>query len=417
MISKKNISTVYQFVIILFLIVFFLTSVSQEARSYTGDIHSLYGTVTIDNLPPGTDGSITVGAGDISGENPDVATEIRIGEHYSLPVFEGTYNVSCSFSFEGNNYGYGLESTLIITGDTELNIVVPTIILSGTVVDSNGVPIPGTRVELPGPVGFRIVTDENGYYEVLFMPYRDVYILEITPPSESGIPGAFKTIDITVSTVENIILDGIMVSDIDNDGYTEGQGDCDDNDASIYPGAEEICGDDIDQDCDGEDLECEITSGDLDDDGVINESDYNLFRSTLGKCTGDTAFIAEVDYDDDGCITYADYSVWYGYYRNQSDSIPPSKITHTSPSGTAQEPTPTFTWSEDPASTWYKFWVGDPNGDKVFAQWYEATEICSGGSCSVTLDTELAEGSYEWYIKSWNDYGKVWSDGMSFSLF
>ena len=51
--------------------------------------------------------------------------------------------------------------------------------------------------------------------------------------------------------------------DDDKDGYTENQGDCDDEDASIHPGATEFCGDGIDQDCDGEDLKC---PGDVDDD-------------------------------------------------------------------------------------------------------------------------------------------------------
>ena len=42
--------------------------------------------------------------------------------------------------------------------------------------------------------------------------------------------------------------------DNDGDGFTEEQGDCNDNDSSIYPGATEICDDGIDQDCNGYDL-------------------------------------------------------------------------------------------------------------------------------------------------------------------
>jgi len=45
-------------------------------------------------------------------------------------------------------------------------------------------------------------------------------------------------------------------SDDDGDGYAEYQGDLNDSVATIYPGAVEICGDGIDQDCDGFDLEC-----------------------------------------------------------------------------------------------------------------------------------------------------------------
>lgn len=44
--------------------------------------------------------------------------------------------------------------------------------------------------------------------------------------------------------------------DDDGDGYTENEGDCDDTVAESYPGAMELCGDGVDQDCDGSDVDC-----------------------------------------------------------------------------------------------------------------------------------------------------------------
>ena len=55
------------------------------------------------------------------------------------------------------------------------------------------------------------------------------------------------------SNIELFIMD---YSDDDNDGITETQGDCNDSNATIYPGALEVCGDGIDQDCSGSDLTC-----------------------------------------------------------------------------------------------------------------------------------------------------------------
>ncbi len=64
-------------------------------------------------------------------------------------------------------------------------------------------------------------------------------------------------------------------ADVDGDGYEDwecGGTDCDDSDPSIHPGAEEICDDGIDQDCDGQDEPCACVT-DEDGDGFISEAE------------------------------------------------------------------------------------------------------------------------------------------------
>jgi hypothetical protein len=50
--------------------------------------------------------------------------------------------------------------------------------------------------------------------------------------------------------------------DDDGDGYTENQGDCNDANAAINPGAEDVCGDGMDQNCDGSDMVCQVPDAD-----------------------------------------------------------------------------------------------------------------------------------------------------------
>ena len=48
------------------------------------------------------------------------------------------------------------------------------------------------------------------------------------------------------------LIDDNETHDLDGDGYTECQGDCDESDDSTHPGALDLCDDGLDNDCDGD---------------------------------------------------------------------------------------------------------------------------------------------------------------------
>ncbi len=102
--------------------------------------------------------------------------------------------------------------------------------------------------------------------------------------------------------------------DDDGDGFTENDGDCNDNDAAVSPGANEICGDGIDQNCDGADQLC---PEDIDNDGdglTENQGDCNDSVATIfpgavetcgdgidQDCNGaDLVCLQDIDHDGDG---------------------------------------------------------------------------------------------------------------------
>ena len=69
-------------------------------------------------------------------------------------------------------------------------------------------------------------------------------------------------------------LDRDRGRDRDKDGYNS-RIDCNDRDASINPGAQEICGDGIDQDCNGNDLVCPVDPDNDGDGYTVNQGDCN----------------------------------------------------------------------------------------------------------------------------------------------
>lgn len=75
--------------------------------------------------------------------------------------------------------------------------------------------------------------------------------------SEPGPSAPEPAPDISLAAADTQVPEDPRGEDKDKDGFTVNQGDCNDNDPSIHPGAPEKCGDGIDQDCSGLDMPCE----------------------------------------------------------------------------------------------------------------------------------------------------------------
>lgn len=99
------------------------------------------------------------------------------------------------------------------------------------------------------------------------------------------------------------------ITDDDGDGYSDAQGDCDDSNRALYPGAEDVCGDGIDQDCAGGDLPCPPEATDDDGDGYTeNQGDCRDNDQTIHP--GATDLCGDgIDQDcsgaDKACPSYA----------------------------------------------------------------------------------------------------------------
>ena len=120
--------------------------------------------------------------------------------------------------------------------------------------------------------------------------------------------------------------------DLDGDGYTAGQGDCDDTDAGINPDATEICDDGIDQDCDGLD---EICPKDIDDDGFTEDDDCNDTDAAIHPgaveicgdgidqdCDGSDLTCANLNTDSDGDGFSDSEEIAGGFDPNDPNSNP-----------------------------------------------------------------------------------------------
>ena len=136
----------------------------------------------------------------------------------------------------------------------------------------------------------------------------------------------------SASCLSVLILSGCAKDesvDLDNDGYTTEEGDCDDQDPNISPTAADLVGDDYDQNCDGVDgmdadgdgWASEVSGGsdcdDADADSTSRTEDADCDGTlTADDCddnAADSTIVAE-DTDCDGILT-ADEFMQYGLPR------------------------------------------------------------------------------------------------------
>lgn len=81
---------------------------------------------------------------------------------------------------------------------------------------------------------------------------------------------------------------------------------------------------------------------------------------------------------------------------------------------------PRITWREDTAVSWYQIYVGTADlSQQMYLEWHEKTgDLCTNGTCTLTLNIYPTNGDYAVYMQSWGPGGfsPDWAGPANFSL-
>ena len=166
--------------------------------------------------------------------------------------------------------------------------------------------------------------------------------------------------------------------DDDNDGYTENQGDCDDNNAQVNPGAEEI-EDGIDNDCDGfvdEGFDVDfdgysVNQGDCDDNNAqVNPGATEIEDGIDNDCDGDI----DEGFDASGTVTDIDGNTYdYLPYGNQIWTVENAEMITYRDGTPIPQVTDNAEWANLSTGAW-AYYNNDPTKPRLY-NWYAVMGI------------------------------------------
>jgi uncharacterized protein (TIGR02145 family) len=166
--------------------------------------------------------------------------------------------------------------------------------------------------------------------------------------------------------------------DNDNDGYTENQGDCDDNNAQINPGATEI-EDGVDNDCDGDidegfDVDGDgysLNQGDCDDaNAQVNPGATEIEDGIDNDCDGDI----DEGFDASGTVTDQDGNTYdYLTYGNQVWTVENAEMISYRDGTPIPQVTDATEWQNLNTGAW-AYYENDPTKGKLY-NWYAVMGI------------------------------------------